>query len=64
MDGTSFVYIRHKNLFLVAATKGNPNTFLMFEYLLQMKRIFQAYLGEDFTDESLQVIMTIQTMVK
>eukprot|EP01031_Cornospumella_fuschlensis_P037732 gene37732-45840_t len=59
VDGTTFVYIRHKNLFLVGATRGNPNTFLMFEYLLQMKRIFKAYLGEEFTDESLQSNFTL-----
>ncbi len=59
MEGTSFVYIRHKNLFLVAATRSNPNAVLIFEYLLQMIRIFKAYLGEEFTDESLHANFTL-----
>lgn len=59
MEGTSFVYIRHKNLFLVGATRSNPNIAMMIEYLLQMIRIFKAYLGEDFSDESLQANFTL-----
>jgi AP-2 complex subunit mu-1 len=59
MEGTSFAYVRHKNLFLVGATRSNPNVVMIFEYLLQMIRIFKAYLGEDFTDESLQANFTL-----
>lgn len=59
IDGTSFLYIRHRNLFLVGATKGNPNSLLIFEYLWQMLRVFKAYLGDDFGDESLKGNFTL-----
>jgi AP-2 complex subunit mu-1 len=59
MEGTSFVYVRHRNLFLVGATKANSNAFLLFEYLLQMIRILKAYLGEDFSEESLKGNFTL-----
>jgi AP-2 complex subunit mu-1 len=59
MDGVSFAYIRHRNLFLVGATRGNPNTAIIFEYLVQMVRILKAYLGEDFNDETLKANFTL-----
>jgi len=59
IDGTSFMYLRHRNLFLVGATKGNPNSLLIFEYLWQILRVFKAYLGEEFNDESLKGNFTL-----
>ena len=59
IEGTSFIFIRHKNLFLVAATKGNPNVSLLFEYLYQKIKILKSYLGEDFDDDSLQSNFTL-----
>lgn len=59
LEGTSFVFIRHKNLFLVAATKGNPNVALIFEYLFQKIRILKSYLGNDFDDEELMSNFTL-----
>ena len=59
LEKTTFVYIRHKNLFLVAATRGNPNVAMIFEYLFQKLRIFKAYLGKKFTDESLHANFTL-----
>jgi AP-2 complex subunit mu-1 len=59
LDGTSFAYVRHKNLFLVAATRSNIDIFLIFEYLIQMIRILKAYLGEDFGDDALKGNFTL-----
>lgn len=59
VDGTSFVYVRHRNLFLVGATRSNPNVFLILEYLLQMIRIMKSYLGDDFSDDSLKSNFTL-----
>jgi AP-2 complex subunit mu-1 len=59
MEGTSFAYIRHSNVFFVAATRANPNTFLMLEYLFQKLRILQSYLGEDVNDEAIQSNFTL-----
>jgi AP-2 complex subunit mu-1 len=59
IDGTSFAYVRHRNLFLVAATRSNSNVSMMFEYLLQMIRILKAYLGDDFGDDALKGNFTL-----
>ena len=59
IEGTSFLFIRHTNLFLVAATRSNINAALALEYLLQKKRILQSYLGDDFNDEAIQANFTL-----
>lgn len=59
VDGVSFMYIRHRNLFLVAATPGNPNASLLFEYLFQKIRIIKSYLGKKFSDDSLRADFTL-----
>jgi AP-2 complex subunit mu-1 len=53
------MFIRHKNLFLVAATRGNPNANLIFEYLYQKVRILKSYIGNDFDDDALQANFTL-----
>ena len=59
MEGTSFVFIRHGHLFLVAATKSNPNVSLILEYLIQMIRILKSYLGDKFTSDDIQSNFTL-----
>ena len=59
MEGTSFLYLRHKNMFLVAATRANPNCALIFEFLKQKIRILKSYLGEDFNDVAVQTNFTL-----
>jgi AP-2 complex subunit mu-1 len=59
VEGVSFLYVRHKDLYLVAATTGNPNAAMLFEYLLQKIRIVKAYLGEKFNDETLHANFTL-----
>ena len=59
IEDTTFVYTRHGNLYVVAATKANPNIALIFEYLYQKIRILKSYLGEHFTDESLTSNFTL-----
>ena len=59
IEGTTFTYIRHSNLYLVAATRANPNVCMVIEYLLQKVRILKSYLGEEFDDESVQGSFTL-----
>ena len=53
------MYIKHKDLYLVAATQGNPNAAMIFEYLFQKIRIIKAYLGEKFSDDSIHANFTL-----
>ena len=59
MEGTTFIFVKHTNLYLVAATRGNPNVALILEYLYQKIRILKSYLGEEFDDESVQGSFTL-----
>ncbi len=59
IEGTSFTYIRHKNLYIVAATRSSPNIFVILEYLYQLLRIFKAYLGAEFAEETVQGNFTL-----
>ena len=59
MDGTTFVYVRQKNLFLVATTRANPNIFMILEFLLQKVRILKSYLGENFDEDAVQGNFTL-----
>lgn len=59
IEGTTFTYIRQSNLYLVAATRSNPNVCMVIEYLIQKVRILKSYLGEDFDDESIQGSFTL-----
>jgi len=59
VEGVSFAYIRHSNIFIVAATKGNPNTMVLLEFLLQKLRILKSYLGDNFNDDSVQSSFTL-----
>lgn len=42
IEGSSFLYIRHKNLYLVSVTRSNPNPALILEYLFQKLRILKV----------------------
>ena len=53
------MYVRQKNIYLVAATKQNTNAIMMFEYLFQKLRIIKSYLGEDVDDEAIQGSFTL-----
>jgi AP-2 complex subunit mu-1 len=58
-EGTTFCYVKFSNMYFVAATRGNPNTALIFEYLNQWLRILKSYLGNTFSDEHLQGNFTL-----
>jgi AP-2 complex subunit mu-1 len=59
MEGSSFCYIRHSNVYFVGATRSNVNAALLFEYLYQKLRILKSYLGENFTDEDIKANFTL-----
>jgi AP-2 complex subunit mu-1 len=50
IDGASFLYCRHLNLYFVAVTRANANPALVFEFLFQWIRILKSYLGEGFVE--------------
>ena len=59
VDGCSFLFSRHRNMYFVAVTRGNSNPALGFEFLYHLKNIFKAYFGEDFDEDTLRDNMTL-----
>lgn len=59
IESTTFMYIRQKNIYLVAATKKNPNAMMVFTYLFEKMRIIKSYLGDDVDDEAIQSAFTL-----
>jgi len=59
IDGASFLYTRHGNLYFVAATRSNANPSLIFEFLFQWIRILKSYLGPAFTEDNISLNMTL-----
>jgi len=43
--GETYVYVQHKNLFLVAVTKRNSNATLMVTFLYKLAQVFMDYFG-------------------
>lgn len=48
LDGSSFLYVRHNDMYFVAVTRNNVNPAMVFQFLQAMLIIFKAYFGEDF----------------
>lgn len=59
IENCSFLYTRHLHMYFVALTRSNVNPALVFEYLFQKIRILQAYLGDDFDENSMRSNMTL-----
>ncbi|RLN48012.1 hypothetical protein BBJ28_00000405 [Nothophytophthora sp. Chile5] len=50
IDGCSFLYTRHENLYLVAVSRANINAALVFQFLYQLNVIFKEYFGKKYTE--------------
>lgn len=52
-DGFSFVYIKHKNLYLMVMTKRNANVMVITHYLFRLVEVMEDYFNE-LNDESIR----------
>lgn len=59
VENSTFMYTRHNNIYFVAVTRSNLNPALVFEYLFRMIKIFKAYFGENFDEDSLRNHFTL-----
>ena len=59
IDGNTFLYIRHKDMFFVGVTRGNANAALAFAFLYAMVDIFKGYFEEDFDEDALRDNFTL-----
>lgn len=54
LDKSSFLYSRHGDIFIVAATKKNPNATLVFQFLYGLVDVLKAYFGGKLDEESIR----------
>ena len=59
VDGTTYAYTRHGELYFVAATRHNSNPSLLFQFLFQLKDIFASYFGPKFDEDKLRNNFTL-----
>lgn len=59
IEGSTFMYIRHKDMFFVAVSRTNANTASVFAFLYAMVDIFKGYFEEDFDEDALRDNFTL-----
>uniref|UniRef100_H3G8V8 MHD domain-containing protein n=1 Tax=Phytophthora ramorum TaxID=164328 RepID=H3G8V8_PHYRM len=59
IDGCSFLYTRHENLYLVAVSRVNINAALVFQFLYQLNVIFKEYFGKKYNEETIRDNFTL-----
>ncbi|KAE9324261.1 AP-2 complex subunit mu [Phytophthora fragariae] len=59
IDGCSFLYTRHENLYLVAVSRANINPALVFQFLYQLNVIFKEYFGKKYNEETIRDNFTL-----
>lgn len=62
IDKSSFLYLRHTNVYFVAVTSGNVNPALVFQFLKDLVNIFAAYFNKPkkkFNEASLRNNFTL-----
>ena len=59
IEETSFIFIRHRDLFFVAASRGNPNVAAVFAFLFQMIKVLKSYIGNKFDADALTSNFTL-----
>jgi AP-2 complex subunit mu-1 len=58
LGSTSFYHIKYENLYLVAVTKNNANTALVFEFLYKIAQLGDKYFNK-FDEDSVKNNFTL-----
>mmetsp|Transcript_47658 Transcript_47658/g.123579 ORF Transcript_47658/g.123579 Transcript_47658/m.123579 type:complete len:436 (-) Transcript_47658:1605-2912(-) len=53
-DNTTFLHIRHGNVYIVAATKHNVNTTMVFQFLYTLVEVMKSYFGGKVDEQTIQ----------
>lgn len=53
-NGTSYFYIKQKDLFVIVSTKANPNAAMVFQFLYQFLNICKAYFAQELNDSTVR----------
>lgn len=50
IEGNTFMYIRHRDMYIVAVSRANANAALIFAFLYALVDIFSGYFEADFDE--------------
>lgn len=53
-SGTSYLYIKNKDLFIICSTKTNPDAALVFQFMFQFLNICKAYFASELNDATVR----------
>jgi AP-2 complex subunit mu-1 len=53
IGGTSFMFIQHGNMYMVAVSEGNAQVALTFQFLHELVNVLKSYFG-DFSEDSIR----------
>lgn len=59
IEGNTFLYTRHKDMFFVGVTRTNANAAMVFAFLYAMVDIFKGYFDEDFDEDAIRDNFTL-----
>ena len=59
IEGSTFLYIRHNDMFFVAVCKNNANAACIFAFLNALVEIFKGYFEDDFNEDSIRDNFTL-----
>ncbi|KAK8831275.1 hypothetical protein WA577_003444 [Blastocystis sp. JDR] len=54
IDGTTFIYVRNSDHYIVAVTKKNASPGLIFHFLFHLVKMFKSYFGTDYKADDLR----------
>ncbi|KAK8804439.1 hypothetical protein WA538_001956 [Blastocystis sp. DL] len=54
IDGTTFIYVRNADHYIVAVTKKNASPGLIFHFLFHLVKMFKSYFGADYKADNLR----------
>src|SRR4051812_20908462 len=54
IDGASFMYTRHNDVYIVAVTRLNANPMAAFQFMFSVVEVFTAYFDSKFSEDSIR----------
>ncbi|KAK8817958.1 adaptor protein complex 2, subunit mu 1 [Blastocystis sp. ATCC 50177/Nand II] len=54
IDGTTFIYVRNSDHYIVAVTKKNASPGLIFHFLFHLVKMFKSYFGTEYKADDLR----------
>eukprot|EP00884_Botryococcus_braunii_P011632 jgi/Botrbrau1/2046/Bobra.0047s0023.1 len=54
LGSCSFLYLQHKDVYILGVTKSNANAMLAFQFMTNVVTLFKSYFGGEFSEQSIK----------